>query len=325
MTPKQSLLRKQSLTRKQSLIRRSLAVLSAALLAAAWVIGISIPASAVPPVKGSLDILSVTNADNPQFDGLLVQGQRFAVVVRVLDADGQPTTVNQATGIVLEEVSGPGVLGGTTTAVIPRNGSGATISGATYSQFANGVELRVRATSGVNLAPDEVTVDFALTAVSDNASRGEALDLEDSNCGAGGAPTSAEPNCGHLLTAGAEGLVVMSVGSCQGLGSCRQVGETTALVVTLSADIVPLPNNPHSTMILSCDKDLCGGSGVPKIDVFYTFNNDGDLLPEPALDCPAKDVLGPGQEICVDRVQSTRSAGDLYTYVLFAHDVRMSH
>jgi hypothetical protein len=315
MTPK------QSLTRNQSLIRRFLAVLTAALLAAAWVIGISIPASAVPPVKGSLDILSVTNADNPQFEGLLVQGQRFAVVVRVLDADGQPTTVNQATGIVLEEVSGPGVLGGTTTAVIPRNGSGATISGATYSQFANGVVLRVRATSGVNLAPDEVTVDFALTAVGANASRGDALDLEDPNCGVGGAPTSDEPNCGHLLTAGADGLVVMSVGSCEGLGSCRVVGETTALVVTLSADIVPLPDDPHSTLILSCDKDLCGGSGVPRIPVIYTFDNTADLT-QTAPDCPAKGVLGENQDICVDYVQSTRSRGDLYIYVLFSHDLR---
>jgi hypothetical protein len=209
--------------------------------------------------------------------------------------------------------------------VIPRNGSVETIEGATYSQFANGVELRVRATSGVNLAPDEMTVDFALTAVSANAERNQAFDLDDPNCGVGGAPTPDEPNCGHLLTAGAAGLVVMSVGSCQGIGNCREVGNTTALVVTLSADIVPLPNHPHSTMILSCDKDLCGGSGVPQIDVFYTFNNDGDLLPDPALDCPAKDVLGPGQEICVDRIQSSRSAGDLYTYILFAHDMRVSH
>jgi hypothetical protein len=313
MTPK------QSLTRKQSLIRRSLAVLGTVLLATAWIVGISTPASA-QPVRGSLDIVSVTNIDNREF-GLIVQGQRFAVQVRVLDNDGQPTTVSRATTIVLEEVSGPGVLGGTTTAVIPRQGSGATISGATYSQFANNVVLRVRVTSGVELAPDEVTVDVALTAVSANANRGQTLDLDDPNCGAGGAPTAAEPNCGQLLTAGADGLVVMSVGSCQGLGSCRQVGETTALVVTLSADIVPSSADPYSTMILSCDKDLCGGSGVPKIPVIYTFDNTGDLT-QTAPACLAKGVLNPGP-ICVDYVQSTRSAGDLYIYVLFAHDIRM--
>jgi hypothetical protein len=315
--------RQQSLTRKQSLIRRLLAVLSAALLIAAWAVGNSIPASAAPPVKGSLDILSVTNAANSEFAGLLVQGQAFDVAVRVLDTNGQPTSVNQATGIVLEEVSGPGVLGGTTTAVIPRNGSGATISGATYSQFANGVVLRVRATSGVNLAPDEVTVDFALTAVGANANRGDALDLEDPNCGAGGAPTSDEPTCGQLLTKGAEGLVIMSVGSCDGLGPCRTVGNTTALVVTISADIEhPDPMDPHSTAILACDKVLCGGSGVPKLPVIYTFDNNADLT-QTAPECPGKGDLGTF-DICVDYVQSTRSQGDLYLYVLFNHDLRYS-
>ncbi len=149
MTPK------QSLTRKQSLIRRSLAVLSAALMTAARAVGISIPASAAP-AKGSLEIVSIT--DTASGLGAPVQDRPFDVVVRVLDTAGQPTTVNQRTTIVLEEVSGPGSLGGATTGVIPRNGSGATISGATYTQFANGVELRVRATTGVELAPAEVTV-----------------------------------------------------------------------------------------------------------------------------------------------------------------------
>ena len=90
-------------------LRRSLAVLSAALLAAAWAVGISVPASAAP-VKGSLDIVSVT--DTVSGLGGPVQDRPFNVTVRVLDNAGQPTTVNQATTIVLEEVSGPGDLAG---------------------------------------------------------------------------------------------------------------------------------------------------------------------------------------------------------------------
>jgi hypothetical protein len=320
MTPKQSLTRKHSLTRKPSLIRRFLAVLSVVLLATAWAVGISVPANAAP-TKGSLDIvLPVTNSENSELGSLLVQGQAFAVEVRVLDTDGQPTTVNKATSIRLEEVSGPGSLGGTTTAVIPRDGSGATISGATYSQFANGVVLRVRATSGVQLDPDQVTVDVALTAVSKNANRGQTFNLDDPECGAGGGvPTSGEPTCGRLLTKGADGLVIMSVGSCDGLGC-----DTGTLVVTVNADIQPTGADPYSTLILGCDKVLCGGSGVPRIPVLYTFGNTDDLNQTPAPACPAKGVLGAGQEICADYVQSTRSAGDLYIYVLFAHDVRMS-
>jgi hypothetical protein len=237
--------------------------------------------------------------------------------------------VNQATTIVLEEVSGPGVLGGTTSAVIPRNGSGATISGATYSQYANGVELRVRAVSGVDLSPDEVNVDVALTAVGDNATAGRSFRLTDPNCAA---PTAEVPTCGQfILPNGASGHVTMSVGSCDGLGPCREVGSTEALVVTAIANLKdaagdPLYNNRSpATVVVGCDKDLCRelSNGVPKIPVIYTLDNTGSLT-KTAPPCPAKGVVGEGQEACVDYVQSSRNQGDLYLVVLFVHDARFS-
>jgi hypothetical protein len=95
MTPK------QSLTRKQSLIRRSLAVLSAALLAVAWAFGVSIPASAAD--KGSLQVVSITDQGSELGGSVLnlppdvdivgpVQNRPFNVAVRGLDNAGQPTT-----------------------------------------------------------------------------------------------------------------------------------------------------------------------------------------------------------------------------------------
>jgi hypothetical protein len=178
-------------------------------------------------------------------------------------------------------------------------------------------------TSGVELRPDQITVPIALSAVArDNVTRGETLDLADSGCGDGsGVPTAAEPTCGHLITTGAAGAVVMSVGSCEDAGPCRTGGGTTALVVTVNADIQH-SQGEHSTVILSCDKVLCGGTGVPKLPVIYTFDNNGDLT-ETAGACPRKNDLG-NLEICVDYVQSMRSDGDLYLHVLFNHDVRMS-
>jgi hypothetical protein len=296
-------------------------VLSAALLAAAWAVGISIPASAAP-VKGSLDIVSVVDQDS-ELAGP-VQDKFFDVTVRVLDSAGQPTTVTQATTVVLE-ASGTGALSGTTAAEISRNGSSATIRGAKYSQFENGVVLSVRASSGVNLTPDQVTVEVALTAVGAKASNGS-LDLNDATCDP---PTMAAPNCGHLLLPnGASSHVTLSVGSCDRLG-CLTAG---ALVVTAIADLENrYTNTSPATLILACDKDLCKktANGVPWIDVIYTFNNSGPLIDDNgavkvAPSCSAKGVVDAGLDACVDRVQSRRQDGDLYLYFLFTHDLRIS-
>ena len=312
--------------RTSSPLRRSLVMLGVALLTAAGAAGISISASAAP-IRGSLDITSIV--DTASGLGGPVQNRPFDVAVRVLDSTGAPTTVTQATTVVLEEASGPGVLGGTTSAVIPRNGSGATISGATYSQFGNGVVLRVRAASGVNLASEEVAVDVAVTAVGTTASPRQSKTVTDPDCVA---PTAAVPNCGQLLLPnGASGHVTLSVGSCDGLGPCKTTADTKALVVTAIANLKdsqgdPLYSNTSpATVVLACDKDLCReiSNGVPKIPVLYTFDNTG-ALDKAAPPCPAKGVVGTDQEACVDYVSSSRSQGDLYLVVHFVHDIRFS-
>jgi len=329
-------------------VRRSLAVLIAALLAGLFAVaGISAPANAAP--KASLKIVSVTNAEKTELGSLLVKNQRIAVEVTLVDSAGQPTTVSRATTIVLEEVSGPGDLTGTTQdlqAVIPRDGSGATISGDTgpkYSQYANDVVLRVRVKSGVDLLPAAVSVDFALTAVSDDATPGAALDLKDQNCGA---PTLVNPTCGRLLLpngANSDDLVIMSVGSCDGLvvddptdpddpTGCKTAGAVEALVITAVANLKGADgkslyrNTSPATLIIACDKALCRetANGVPKIPVIYTVDNTGPL-DKVAQPCPAKGVIGEDQDgVCVDYVSSSRSQGDLYLYLLFNIDMRGS-
>jgi hypothetical protein len=172
-------------------------------------------------------------------------------------------------------------------------------------------------------------VHIAKTAVRGNADPNRVFDLTDPNCGDGnGVPNSIDPTCGHLVTPGANGPVVMAVGSCDGLGPnnsnpCRSVGDTTAMVVTLFADIQDSLDDPHSTMILSCDKDLCGQTGVPKLPVFFTLQNTGPLNTVPAEECERKGVLNAGEKACVDYVSSMRSDGDLYLHVLFNLDARM--
>jgi hypothetical protein len=321
---------KLSLTRKQSLIRRSLALLGTALLATAWLVGTSTPASAAAP--RALQIVSATTDGDlcPTADrcAILAAPQEFEILVRVVDRNGQPATVSRDTTVVLEKLSGEGSLDPDGSQVtILKGGSEAKFENLTYSQSANPV-LRVRVTSGVQLNSDEITVPIAITAVRGNADRGTPLDLDDPNCGAGnGVPTSTEPTCGHLITKGAEGAVVMSVGSCDGLGPngtnpCRTIGEFTALVVTVSADIKH-PQGEHSTMILSCDKVLCGGTGVPKLPVFFTLENTGPLNRVAAPACSKKGVLDEGVKACVDYVSSMRSDSDLYLHVLFNLDARV--
>ena len=42
--------------------------------------------------------------------------------------------------------------------------------------------------------------------------------------------------------------------------------------------------------------------------------------------CPSKGVLGTDQTFCLDTVQSKRDgAGDLYSVILFDHDIRGSY
>jgi hypothetical protein len=336
------------MTPKRSLLRRCLAVLSAALLAAALVlIGTWLPADATGTHgeggdhddADALRIVLITDQDS----GLQypVQGRPFNVVVQAVDDDGQPLNVSKPTKIKLKEVSGPGELGGNTTAVIQKDFSSTTIVGATYSKFANDVVLKVKVVYGDDLAPGKITVEVALTAVGADATPGKSLTLTDPDCAA---PTSKVPTCGFLnLNNGADGHVTLSVGSCDDLadkfGGCRERANTEALVVTTiaslkDADGDPLYSRKHpAKVILACDKVLCGKSDhktsgkthhkKPKIRVLYTLNNTGPLT-NVAPPCPKKGALGKGQKVCVDYKNSKRRDGDLFLPVLFKVDGRWS-
>jgi hypothetical protein len=313
------------LQRMRPRIRRSVAVIGAVVLTAVVAVaGASAPAGAAA-VKGFLEVVAVTDTGSGL--GAPVQDRPFDVAVEVLDASGQPTTVSRATTIVLEQVAGPGQLAGSISAVIPRNGSGATISGATYAPFANGVELLVRAVSGVDLASAELTVDVALTAVGRVAAPRVPLELSDPGCAV---PTAEVPTCGYLLLPnGARGNVTLSLGSCDGIADCRTVGAMSALVVLGVADLKDLLGDPlydkqaPATLVVACDKVLCGQQGVPMLPLLVDLTNTGPLTEAPP--CPTKGVIGADQQACVDQVQSTRHDGDLYTYLLFDHDARASH
>jgi hypothetical protein len=305
---------------------RHLSVLSVVALIWASVLLAMSPGAFAGPVKGSLAVISVAD----QGTGLAgaVAGRPFTVVVEARDPFGVPLAPNQNTTIRLRVVTGSGALAGVIEGTIPKTSSQGTISGAVYTPFGNNVTLGVDVVSGTALTGTTTTVNVAATAVKAQATPRSNLNVTDPGCPA---PTPTSPVCGFLkLPNGGNGTVLMSVGSCDTILSCRTKSGTTARLVTAEVSLkdengAPLytPTAP-ATFVLACDKTLCGQGGVSSFPVTVDLTNTGAFAQVP--DCPAKGVLGTGQSACRDTVQSTRdNAGDLYSVILFTYDIRGSY
>lgn len=300
-----------------------------ALMAALWAAALLLvapSASGAGPVKGSLAVISVGD----QGTGLVgaVAGRPFDVVVEARDTLGAPMAPNQNTRVRLGVLSGAGGLAGVLEGTISRNSTRGTISGAVYTPFGNAVQLGVTVVSGTSLSSASTTINVAATAVRSQATPRSPLVLTDPGCAA---PTPSSPVCGFLqLPNGGNGTVLMSVGSCDTILSCRTKAGTTARLVTAEVSLkdengAPLytPTAP-ATFVLACDKTLCGQGGVGSFPVTIDVTNTGAFAEVP--DCPSKGVLGTGQTACRDTVQSTRdNAGDLYSIILFTYDIRGSY
>ena len=160
------------------------------------------------------------------------------------------------------------------------------------------------------------------------ATPGTNLSVTDPGCAA---PTRAVPVCGFLrLPNGAGGTILMSVGSCVGIVACFTGAGTVPGLVTASVSLKDANGAPlytktaPATFVVACDKSLCSNGGVPKFKVLIDVTDTGAFAAAP--DCPAKGRLGADQTACRDKVQSKRdNAGDLYSVVLFDHDIRGSY
>ena len=297
----------------------------AATLALAMVGAFAGPASAWC-AQGALAIISVNDTDTGLAGGVV--DRPMTVVVEAQDNHGNPMAVPSATAIALSASNGPGTLSGVVTGTIAKHTSRATISGVLYSAVANRVTLTGTVTSGGDLDAGSTTFNVAHTAVKIQSAPHQSLDVTDPGCTA---PTRDRPVCGFLLLDnGGNGAVLMSVGSCDQILNCRTSGGTTAELVTASVNLKDASGAPlythtsPATLVLACDKSLCGNGGVGKFPVTVDLTDTGAFTTLGY--CPAKGVLGADQDACVDRVQSHKgNAGDVYTYILFVHDIRGSY
>ncbi len=303
---------------------------AAMLTVLALVIGVGLMTVATSPasagsIKGSLVITSVNDAGTGLVGG--VAGRPMSVVVTRLDTTGAPLTANQASGVALSAAK-PGTLSGTTTGTIAAGASSTTITGAVYSAVANDVTLTASDTSGPALNDGTISINVAHTSFKTQATPHQALNVTDPSCPG---PTPDMPVCGFLLLDnGGNGAVLMSVGSCDQILNCRTSSGTTAELVTATVNLKDASGNPlythddPATLILACDKSLCGNGGVGQFPVTVDLTDTGAFTT--LANCPSKGVLGANQDACVDQVQSTKdNAGDVYTYILFVHDIRGSY
>jgi len=245
--------------------------------------------------------------------------------VRTLDAFGNVAPVTTNTVLSLTKASGPpGSLGGTLTGSIAAGASEGSITGSTYSPYGNGVVLAV---SAPGLTEDTITLDVQLLGYAKTLSPGVGDSVVNPACADA---TPQQPICGSLLLPnGALGRVLLAQGKCAGVTNCLGSPDA-ALLVNGKANLQGedgsklYTNNRPATLVLKCDKTLCGGGGVTSFKPWIDL--DGDNAPfADAPPCPAKGKVGANQTFCFDTRQSTRdNAGDLIAYVLFVEDIRGS-
>jgi hypothetical protein len=114
---------------------------------------------------------------------------------------------------------------------------------------------------------------------------------------------------------------VFSRGDCRSVADCASSKDLLQVLADLSGK--GYDNKHPATIIVTCDKSLCGNGGVPSFILQASLNGGGALSAAPG--CKKKGVIDTGLDLCVDYVQSSRdNAGDIHLYLLVARDARTS-
>lgn len=300
------------------------------------------PAANTAPVRIEIDrITSGVSAPSGLPDGaepyvLVKAGGTIFIEVSFFDAGGLPASFTKDTNLTVS--TSVGTLT-TSKGVAPKGATSATIPTSLKGPV-NRVALTVSAGSGPK-APTPGTSyntdkDLRFDVLTDVSPLLDGTNGFAFQAGFGGKSDCAEaiksaPVCQIVvLPRGAGTDVLLSVGACDtdttstyapcytGAGGTVGGAVTQALFAHPSD---PYTTDSPATVIVKCDKSLCGGGAIRNVTVIWSRTGDGDL--RKASPCPAKGTMAKAGEPCVDYVQSKRDgSGDTHLYLLTDGDIR---
>jgi hypothetical protein len=328
--------------------RRLVLLLVACLATAVGALVSTGSATAAPSGPTSIEIDSITGQ---QLTGLgdlppgaepavFVQaGQTFAINVSFHDSTGATVGFNTDTTLAITGTTNNGAAVLTPATVVVPKGNGTYSLQTSIADAANQVVLTVAVAgkkpstvaSGVSYVPQVKDLRFDVVTAARIAGGDSGFQEGiggDANCTNA---TSSSPVCAIvLLPRGAGANVLLSVGACDTdltalYAPCfvGRKGPGGAVLQTLFAQpSVPYSVQSPATIVVKCDKTLCGTGTIQNLTVAYSLTADTPLTD--AKPCPAKDTMATPGVPCIDYVQSKRDgAGDTHLYLLTDRDIRV--
>jgi hypothetical protein len=313
---------------------RGIVVGSLLLVGAGLVIGPTGAVAAPPLPAVAVVITSIVNTTQnvaiPTTPGapvaLLKANDQFTLTATLVNAKGGAVAFSSSrdTTLTLTAAGASWVGALYPTAVVPAKGTTASFTGVALESSTGDVTLTVAATApsdaALQLAPDS-TSPFDLLKTITNVVIADGHQASpngpDTPCQVGDGSTVPQ-TCAELVAPnGVTGDVVFTTATCV---TANCVGNNHLLQVL--ADVPHATSRtPAGTVIVTCDKTLCGNGGVTSFIVQASLAGGGALAPAPA--CKKKGLLNSSDAACVDYVSSTKdNAGDVHLFLRIPFDVR---
>ena len=304
----------------------------------------------------SLTILSLLDQGSVPRLNHPVVNQPFDTTVGFLDSQGNPADASGAT-VTLTRTTGTGVLGGTTSAIVPSGASQVAIVGSTYSVLENGVVLTASATGlAPTPTPASLKTDVAGQAATTLTAPGTSTTLNslDPYLGTPCVLSATQGTCSqYILPNGGTSAVFLYQTVCAnstdtpGL-TCKTSGSLIAQLVYALGQLQdttghPLYSATHpATLVVGCYKTLCVhpdkegatekwtatelAEDVKANPLRVTVSLDGipgapATFTGDATVCSKPGVVNAGKYFCLDPKLTKRDAnGNYIQYLLFYGD-----